>query len=51
MPLLSNVGDRESLRLSPVPEAYYENPDPGFQDNFGASYDYVRDKERSTSFA
>tara|TARA_R110002074_G_scaffold232026_2_gene403496 strand:- start:1195 stop:3021 length:1827 start_codon:yes stop_codon:yes gene_type:complete len=51
MPLLSNVGDRESLRLSPVPEAYYENPDPGFLDTFGASYDYVRDNERSTSFA
>mgnify|MGYP005990456237 CR=1 FL=1 len=51
MPLLSNVGDRESLRLSPVPEAYYENPDPGFLDTFGASIDYVRDNERSTSFA
>jgi hypothetical protein len=51
MPLLSNVGDRESLRLSPVPEAYYENPDPGFLDTFEAQYDYIRENERSTSFA
>ncbi len=51
MPILSNVGDREALQLAPVPQAYYDNPDPSFFDTFQASYQYVSDNERSTSFA
>ncbi len=52
MPILSEKGNRELYQsLVPVPQEALDQPTPSFAETFSAGYQFVRDEERSISWA